>query len=141
MMVHSQVDVLSLWGHAAQTFAAWGLWELPEHKWNTVYPKRGPHRRLLHTHTRSLSQPTENFTYKRNKPEVSRRGTGEHSRGGGVPTLHSTSLGHMTAGGPMAGKQWEYCLPCRAESSVCVSACRLPPALEGNINTNGMPMN
>lgn len=31
VMVHSQVDILSLWGHAPKTLAARGLRELPKH--------------------------------------------------------------------------------------------------------------
>lgn len=36
VMVHSQVDILSLWGHTPKTLAACGLRELPKHNWNTV---------------------------------------------------------------------------------------------------------
>lgn len=41
----------------------------------------------------------------------------------------------------MEGRPWEYSPPRWAESKVCVNACQPPPALEGNINTTGMPMN
>ncbi len=41
VMVHSQVDVLSLRGHTPKTLAACGLWELTKHNWNTV-PQTSP---------------------------------------------------------------------------------------------------
>lgn len=63
-MVHSRVDILSLWGHTPKTLAAWGLRELPKHDWNTEpwtspWPLAGWYT-LTHTHSptnRKTSHP------------------------------------------------------------------------------------
>ena len=93
-----------------------------------------------HSPTHTLP-PTEKLHIQAQKALSELGRIAEQSLGGGVPTLQPVCAGHVTTGRPMAGEQWEYCPPCWAESNVCVNACQLPPALEGNINTIGMPMN
>lgn len=134
-MVHSQVYILSLRSHTPEALTGRGLGKLPKHNcnkplspgWYTLNHTGSDQQKTSHTCAKSLKW-------------AEREGTAE-AMGGGVPTLQPVSAGHVTTMKPIASRQWEYCPPFWAESNVCVNTCQLPPALEGNINTTGMPMN
>lgn len=95
VMVHSQVDVLRLWGHTPETLAAWGLWELAKHHWKAV-PKIRPW--LLPNCRSPKHYPTKRKLHIQMQKALSElRETAEQSRGGGAPKHLCRSCDHGKA--------------------------------------------
>lgn len=95
VMVHSQVDVLSLWGHTPETLAACRLWELPKHHWKAV-PKISPWL-LPISHSPKHSPTNRKLHIETQKALSELRGTAEQSRGGGAPKHLCRSRDHRMA--------------------------------------------